>query len=101
MRDLARTLLTPDAIGVGITYIIVWTVIVISILWIIDAVERRRAERERAEREGQAMMARGLIAALVVASLVLFAGAFIADREGRAACEARHSSSTCTHILRG
>lgn len=51
MRELARSLLTPDAISVGITYIIVWTVIVISILWIIDAVERRRAERERAERE--------------------------------------------------
>lgn len=47
------------------------------------------------------MMARVLIATLVVASLVLFAGAIIADREGRAACEARHSASICTNILRG
>ena len=42
-----------------------------------------------------------LMLVLLICSAITFAGAFCADREGRAACEARHSASTCTHLLRG
>lgn len=42
-----------------------------------------------------------LMLTLIIASAISFIGAFTADREGRKACEARHSPATCTHLLRG